>query len=63
MAMGPESKSWTRPGIRDVWQQRDRGFLGEVVPSRQHVVDDQVVLSGRVPTTAQVKELLAPLAG
>ena len=27
------------------------------------VVDDHVVLSGRVPTTAQVMELLAPLAG
>jgi hypothetical protein len=27
------------------------------------VVDDEVVLSGRVPTTAQVKELLAPLVG
>ncbi len=26
------------------------------------VVDEQVVLSGRVPTTAQVRELLAPLA-
>jgi hypothetical protein len=26
------------------------------------VVDDQVILSGRVPTAAQVKELLAPLA-
>jgi len=26
------------------------------------VVDEQVVLSGRVPTAAQVKELLAPLA-
>lgn len=25
------------------------------------VVDDEVLLSGRVPTTAQVKELLAPL--
>ena len=25
------------------------------------VVDDQVVLSGRVPTARQVKELLAPL--
>lgn len=25
------------------------------------VVDDQVLLSGRVPTAAQVKELLAPL--
>ena len=27
------------------------------------VADDHVVLSGRVPTTAQVMELLAPLAG
>ena len=27
------------------------------------VVDDQVVLAGRVPTVRQVKELLAPLAG
>ena len=26
------------------------------------VVDDKVVLSGRVPTAAQVRELLAPLA-
>lgn len=26
------------------------------------VVDDTVVLSGRVPTAAQVRELLAPLA-
>ena len=26
------------------------------------VVDEQVVLSGRVPTAAQVKELLSPLA-
>jgi small redox-active disulfide protein 2 len=26
------------------------------------VVDEQVVLSGRVPTAAQVRELLAPLA-
>ncbi len=26
------------------------------------VVDEQVVLSGRVPTSAQVRELLAPLA-
>lgn len=26
------------------------------------VVDDQVVMSGRVPTAAHVKELLAPLA-
>ena len=26
------------------------------------VVDDQVLLSGRVPTAAQVKDLLAPLA-
>ena len=26
------------------------------------VVDEEVVLSGRVPTAAQVKELLAPLA-
>lgn len=26
------------------------------------VVDDQVLLSGRVPTAAQVKELLTPLA-
>ena len=26
------------------------------------VVDEQVVISGRVPTKAQVKELLAPLA-
>ena len=27
------------------------------------VVDEQVILSGRVPTAAQVKELLAPLLG
>lgn len=27
------------------------------------VVDEQVLLSGRVPTTAQVKTLLAPLVG
>lgn len=27
------------------------------------VVDEQVVLSGRVPTAAQVRDLLAPLAG
>ena len=27
------------------------------------VVDEQVVLSGRVPTARQVKELLAPLVG
>jgi small redox-active disulfide protein 2 len=27
------------------------------------VVDEQVVLSGRVPTSAQVKALLAPLVG
>jgi len=27
------------------------------------VVDDLVVLAGRVPTVRQVKELLAPLAG
>jgi len=27
------------------------------------VVDDQVVLSGRVPTAAGVREILAPLAG
>ena len=27
------------------------------------VVDEQVLLSGRVPTSAQVKELLAPLVG
>ena len=27
------------------------------------VVDEQVVLSGRVPTAAQVRELLAPLSG
>lgn len=27
------------------------------------VVDEQVVLSGRVPTAAQVRELLAPLVG
>jgi small redox-active disulfide protein 2 len=27
------------------------------------VVDEKVVLSGRVPTTTQVRELLAPLAG
>jgi small redox-active disulfide protein 2 len=27
------------------------------------VVDDQVVLSGRVPTSRQVKELLSPLVG
>jgi len=27
------------------------------------VVDEQVILSGRVPTSAQVKELLAPLVG
>lgn len=27
------------------------------------VVDEQVVLSGRVPTAAQVKDLLAPLVG
>jgi len=27
------------------------------------VVDEQVILSGRVPTSAQVKELLAPLLG
>lgn len=27
------------------------------------VVDDAVVLSGRVPTVRQVKELLAPLVG
>ena len=27
------------------------------------VVDDRVVLAGRVPTVRQVKELLAPLAG
>jgi len=27
------------------------------------VVDEKVVLSGRVPTTTQVKEILAPLAG
>ncbi|WP_263731535.1 thioredoxin family protein [Cellulomonas sp. SG140] len=26
------------------------------------VVDEQVVMSGRVPTAAQVRELLAPLA-
>ena len=26
------------------------------------VVDEQVILSGRVPTSAQVRELLAPLA-
>ena len=26
------------------------------------VVDDQVILAGRVPTAAQVKDLLAPLA-
>jgi len=27
------------------------------------VVDEQVLLAGRVPTAAQVKELLAPLVG
>ena len=27
------------------------------------VVDDQVILSGRVPTASQVKALLAPLVG
>ena len=27
------------------------------------VVDEQVILSGRVPTARQVKELLAPLVG
>lgn len=27
------------------------------------VVDDKVLLSGRVPTTAQVSEILSPLAG
>lgn len=27
------------------------------------VVDEHVILSGRVPTAAQVKELLAPLVG
>jgi small redox-active disulfide protein 2 len=27
------------------------------------VVDEQVILSGRVPTSAQVKELLTPLLG
>ena len=27
------------------------------------VVDEKVVLSGRVPTATQVKEILAPLAG
>ncbi|MEA5117816.1 MAG: thioredoxin family protein, partial [Propionicimonas sp.] len=27
------------------------------------VVDDKVVLAGRVPTVRQVKELLAPLVG
>ena len=27
------------------------------------VVDEKLVLSGRVPTTAQVRELLTPLAG
>jgi len=27
------------------------------------VVDEKVVLSGRVPTAPQVKEILAPLAG
>lgn len=27
------------------------------------VVDEHVVLSGRVPTVGQVKEILAPLAG
>ena len=27
------------------------------------VVDEQVLLSGRVPTSGQVKELLAPLVG
>jgi len=27
------------------------------------VVDEKVVLSGRVPTASQVKEILAPLAG
>ncbi len=27
------------------------------------VVDEKVVLSGRVPTAGQVKEILAPLAG
>ena len=27
------------------------------------VVDEKVVLSGRVPTAAQVRELLAPLVG
>lgn len=27
------------------------------------VVDEQVLLSGRVPTAAQVRELLAPLVG
>ena len=27
------------------------------------VVDEQLVLSGRVPTASQVRELLAPLAG
>ena len=27
------------------------------------VVDEQLVLTGRVPTTAQVRDLLAPLAG
>lgn len=27
------------------------------------VVDEEVVLSGRVPTAAQVRDLLAPLAG
>ena len=27
------------------------------------VVDEKVLVSGRVPTTAQVRELLAPLVG
>ena len=27
------------------------------------VVDEQLVLSGRVPTTTQVRDILAPLAG
>jgi small redox-active disulfide protein 2 len=39
------------------------GILGYGVMSTPGlVVDEKVVLSGRVPTVAQVRELLAPLA-
>jgi small redox-active disulfide protein 2 len=56
------SELGSHPPLEQVTDYADIAGYG-IMRTPGLVVDEQVVLSGRVPTARQVKELLAPLVG